>query len=206
MLATTRRTAPRRTTTGCSIGVLVAASLLAAGCASEDEAPETIPVSALPEDLCSVVPAGLAKDLALGSPTAQTTQDDDRALATCSMQGTYLGSDLTLELRLVSLGGDDGAALRTAMTHEIAGACEMLESRAEDDQVFEQGETDCELRDPRGSVVRTAQAIPVYGWGSVIIDYDGENAAAVAAYATFLSGSLTLSVPGEGIPDAGNDD
>lgn len=170
---------------------LLALGALATACSDEDEPPAPVEASALPDDLCVVVPTTLQDTWKLGTPLPAHTEQDGLATTTCTMSGTYLGSPLTLELRLTSFGGADAARARLAMTAHLEAECAVLGTTTSATAQVAIDANDCSLREPSGSVVQVARSLEATGVARVEVTYDGENPSGVAAEAERLVDVLT---------------
>lgn len=164
----------------------------AAGCSDKDGGPtETESPRVLPTNLCGTIPAEVVSRWSLGRGAPSVMRSQDRASAGCEVSGTYLGTDLTLKLSLLSYGGKDVQVARHRMSHAVSRACSALRAAG---GVSGEG-SDCTAEKPGIGVTRVARAVPVHGMARVEVDYTGSNLKAVSADVEAILTELTVNSP-----------
>jgi hypothetical protein len=181
-----------------AVGLVLSLGVVAC---NDADAEVAVTVAELPEDLCQAIPSDIVArwHLADDDFDFDTSSDERRSIAACTMSGEVDGKPVSLAVSLIAFGGEDRDAVRTRMADALADRC--AELQAAHAGRFRQAENRCSAetgRGPdRGQVTEVSRSVPSYGVVTVAMDHSGPQWRSVAPDVVAISGTLANAGPAD---------
>lgn len=179
------------------------ALLMAAGCSSgvrsapaamPEPAPAFGPV-ALPDNLCTVVPPGLAARWRLTETEHQTVAELTKETASCTLTGRHRGRPLTLRIEANAQSGTDVRATYDAMRLLREAWCRALGQGHPWGSTMDETTTGCTMTYVAHRLVRVELAPPVTGVVRIEVSSEAARYDGIAAEVESLTEWLVTPSP-----------